>query len=264
MTLDPARNMGNFDSQTDQQFREILKKLNLSVTEVNTLISGVATLQGKFPVVNADLANMAQNTIKGRVTAGAGSPEDLSAAQLLSMLGITFVNFNGSVNDNLSGTYARAGTTVTVTAANHGLIAGNVVSLDFTSGAAADGVFEVVTVIDENTFTVTHGTSGTTNGNVTLLRCLINAKADNINCVSDLGVGKYAINFSTLMEDADYAAIPGGTTIITATPINTDVRSIINVPYQTTGTVYVTSLNASTTSLGFGDLNRCSIVIVGN
>lgn len=66
------------------------------------------------------------------------------------------------------GTYARVSSTVTVTAANHGLATDDYVYLDFTSGAATDGRFQV-TVSDSNTFTVTHGSSGSTSGNVTVV-----------------------------------------------------------------------------------------------
>lgn len=66
------------------------------------------------------------------------------------------------------GTYARVSATVTVTAANHGLETNDYVYLDFTSGAATDGRFQV-TVSDANTFTVTHGSTGSTSGNVTVV-----------------------------------------------------------------------------------------------
>ena len=65
------------------------------------------------------------------------------------------------------GTYSRTSSTVTVTAANHGLATNDYVYLDFTSGAATDGRFQV-TVSDSNTFTLTHGSSGSTSGNVTV------------------------------------------------------------------------------------------------
>lgn len=65
------------------------------------------------------------------------------------------------------GTYSRSGSTVTVTAAHHGLTSNDYVYLDFTSGAATDGHFQV-TVSDVNTFTITHGSSGSTSGNVTV------------------------------------------------------------------------------------------------
>lgn len=65
-----------------------------------------------------------------------------------------------------TGTYARSGTTVTVTKTAHGLAVGKSVYLDFTSGAATDGDFTITGVPTPDTFTVTHATSGTTSGNV--------------------------------------------------------------------------------------------------
>jgi len=67
---------------------------------------------------------------------------------------------------NLSGTYSRSGSTTTVTSANHGLLSGDAVQLDFTSG---DGVDDVITISSANTdtFTFTQSNSLTTSGNVT-------------------------------------------------------------------------------------------------
>jgi hypothetical protein len=67
-----------------------------------------------------------------------------------------------------TGTYSRSGTTITVTQAAHGLTTGMIVNLDFTSGAAVDGVY-TVTVTGSDTFTVVSEASGTTSGNVTIL-----------------------------------------------------------------------------------------------
>jgi hypothetical protein len=66
------------------------------------------------------------------------------------------------------GTYSRTGYTVTVTAASHGLVTGDFVKLDFTSGAATDGSFSV-TRVDANSFTLTHTATGSTTGNVTVI-----------------------------------------------------------------------------------------------
>lgn len=66
------------------------------------------------------------------------------------------------------GSYSRTGNTVTVTAPRHGLVSNDYVLLDFTSGAATDGRFQV-TVVDANSFTLTHGSSGSTSGNVTIV-----------------------------------------------------------------------------------------------
>ena len=65
-----------------------------------------------------------------------------------------------------SGTYNQAGTTtITVTAAAHGLNNGDGVYLNFTSGTATDGSF-VVSNVATNTFDVVSATVLTTSGNV--------------------------------------------------------------------------------------------------
>ena len=115
-----------------------------------------------------------------------------------------WVNFNGTANTNLSGTYSQSGTTVTVTATAHGLIAGSSIYSDITTGTGVDGTYTVATVTDANTFTYTAGTSLTTSGNITLLRNTIRASG-GVSSVSDNGAGNYTINFTTAMPDANYA-----------------------------------------------------------
>lgn len=67
-----------------------------------------------------------------------------------------------------TGTYSRSGTTVTITITNHGVAIGDKVTLDFTSGSAADGDYIVASSANQNTLTVTTTASGTTSGNVDL------------------------------------------------------------------------------------------------
>ena len=67
-----------------------------------------------------------------------------------------------------SGTYSASGsTTITVSMSSHGRLAGDLVYLNFTSGTAAEGEFTIASIINTNSYTVTHGTSITTSGNVT-------------------------------------------------------------------------------------------------
>ena len=70
--------------------------------------------------------------------------------------------------DYLTGTYTQSGTTVTVTATAHGLIATNTVYVEITSGNGVEGTYTVATVPNANTFTYTAGTSLTTSGNLYL------------------------------------------------------------------------------------------------
>ena len=71
---------------------------------------------------------------------------------------------------SIAGTYARSGTTVTITDTAHGLIIGDAVTVDFTSpssGAATDGEYTVIDVPSANTFTVTDSANGTINAGET-------------------------------------------------------------------------------------------------
>jgi len=59
-----------------------------------------------------------------------------------------------------TGTYVQSGTTITITITNHGVAIGDVLTIDFTSGAT-DGSYAVVSSADANTFTVTAASSAT-------------------------------------------------------------------------------------------------------
>jgi hypothetical protein len=79
-------------------------------------------------------------------------------------------------NTSISGTYARATTTATITSANHGLTTGQWVYLDWD---LTDNPYQV-TVTGTNTFTVTVANSGAASGNVTVwTTVLLQADASN-------------------------------------------------------------------------------------
>jgi hypothetical protein len=115
-----------------------------------------------------------------------------------------WVNFDGGTAANVSGTYTQSGTTVTVTITGHGLIAGNVIYADATSGTAVDGIYTVAGVTDANTFTYTAGTSLSTSGSITLLRRNIRGSGNVGSVTYGNTAGKFYINFSTAMPDANY------------------------------------------------------------
>ncbi len=60
-----------------------------------------------------------------------------------------------------SATYEQSGTTITITKTSHGYSVGDFVVIDFTAGSATDGNYEIQTVPNENTFTVTASASAT-------------------------------------------------------------------------------------------------------
>lgn len=111
------------------------------------------------------------------------------------------------------GSYSRASTTVTVTAPHHGLVNGDYVTLDFTSGDATDGRY-AVTVTDANVFTVTDTASGSTSGNVTVKGPAYNTESpgnDDAATVTRSAPGElvFMSNGSTLVRNRDYTAKTG-------------------------------------------------------
>ena len=88
--------------------------------------------------------------------------------------GATAVNVNAKLlvattdsdpDTSTAGTYAISGSTITITKSSHGYSAGSFVNVDFTSGTGVDGDYEIQTVPDANSFTLTSATSLTTSGN---------------------------------------------------------------------------------------------------
>jgi hypothetical protein len=87
---------------------------------------------------------------------------------------------------------------------DHGHITGHQVEMNFTSGSATDGFFTVTSVADDDTFTIEHGASGATSGNVTLERVTI-SDGNNVANVAHLRTGEYFLNFETPFVTANYA-----------------------------------------------------------
>lgn len=83
------------------------------------------------------------------------------------------VKFDGSLANCTikTGTYTRSGTTITVSIVAHGFEVGNLLYLNCTTGTATDDEYEVVTVTDADTFTVTDSASGATSGTCQFLVC---------------------------------------------------------------------------------------------
>lgn len=61
--------------------------------DVTSVADGAQTIAANA-VTNAKAAQMANSTIKGRVTAGTGNPEDLTVAQVKTLLGLTSLNLS--------------------------------------------------------------------------------------------------------------------------------------------------------------------------
>jgi hypothetical protein len=117
-----------------------------------------------------------------------------------TVTGNVATNQSVSVGKTLSGTYSQSGTAVTVTITSHGLVVGNSILVDVTSGTGVDGTYSVATVTGTNTFTYTAGTSLTTSGNIT------------VNAVGNLSVfGNSAVTGNSTVTGN--AAVIGSSTV---------------------------------------------------
>ena len=97
-------------------------------------------------------------------------------------------------NSSIAGTYTRSTTTATVTAPDHGLIVGEWAFIDWSGGTnPTDDFYQVVTVADANTFTVTVANSGDPSGiatvyNNVLLMSTVSASNDVFNIIPGEGI----------------------------------------------------------------------------
>lgn len=160
-----------------------------------------------FPA--ADTVGIATNGIERVRVASDGSQSSVvtSGSTLYpAFFARAWVNFNGSANSNISGTYSQSGTAITVTATNHGLSAGQSVYLTFSTGTATAELCTVASVTSTSVFVATSATSRTTSGNCTLNFQTIRASG-NVSSVTDNGTGDYTVNFTTAMPDANYAVV---------------------------------------------------------
>ena len=126
---------------------------------------------------------------------------------LMSPSASTTVNSVFANNVSVSGTYDVPGSTVcTVTINNHGLAVGDRVYLNFTSGSAVDGPYDVATV-GTNTFTVAVA-SATTNGNVTMYASIL----VELDCSSATAFYTLIPGEGILATDGIYVGLPASVT----------------------------------------------------
>ena len=209
-----------------------VKILDANVTTAKILDANVTT--AKILDANVTTAKIADANITATKLDGAQT----GTAPIYGIR--AWANFNTQANSDVSGTYSRSGTTITITVTGHGLIVGNLIFIDFTSGGVTiDGLYQVATVTDANIFTVTSVASGSASGNVTLKRKTIRASG-NISCISAAASsptippsssdspqdGYYVANFSVAMPSANYSIL--GTCATTAAFVNSAGNKVLS------------------------------------
>lgn len=203
---------------------------DVTSTELSSLVGITSNIQDQLDAKLETTATIESNQLatdsittekiaNGNITSTKLSGEQTGLAPIYGIR--AWVNFNGQSNTDLGGTYTReSSTTVTITATAHGLIAGNIIFIDFTVGtgtAPFDGLYLVNEVINNDTFTVISSISTTSYGTVSLKRKTIRGSG-NISCVSAaapspvipptsndaVSNGYYVVNFAVEMPNSNF------------------------------------------------------------
>ncbi len=158
----------DFDAIADMDFLGDVDKTGGSYDFANTLdLGGIQPLtlrrhmvsQGFYP---NDLIDKRTGLIDIWTDFDQATAFDVNAKLLVATT-------QGDPDVTVAATYAQSGTTITITKSSHGYAVGSFVVLDFTTGTTneLDGFYEIKTVPNANTFTLTATISQTASGNCT-------------------------------------------------------------------------------------------------
>lgn len=116
----------------------------------------------------------------------------------------------GVMNNTYStGTYAQSGTTtITVTLTNHGLVTGDRVWLDCTTGTGDSNLYPI-TKTGDNTFTVVSPSSETTSGNANVYKEILT----EIDCSTGTSFYTLIPGEGILGQDGLYVGLPSANTV---------------------------------------------------
>ena len=123
------------------------------------------------------------------------SPDDVNAKLLVATTDIDPAT-------SVSATYGQSGTTITIAKTSHGYSVGDFVVIDFTAGSATDGNYEIQTVPDVNSFTVTSATSATISSGTS---CTYGANFTQFNIFANGEYTARGFKFRTELESNDPA-----------------------------------------------------------
>ncbi|MEY4916159.1 MAG: hypothetical protein RL616_72 [Verrucomicrobiota bacterium] len=126
----------------------------------------------------------------------------------------TFINsntFSVSVPNLASGTYSQNTNVITVSISSHGLVPGNAVYLQFTTGGASSGLYLVVTTNSTTVFTVSTPDFATRSGNVLLPKISASGFSQTTTNVTVSCAGPHAlVTNQTIYVPANSRFLPAG------------------------------------------------------
>ncbi len=152
-------------------FATNFRYIKITANVTTTSATGLYLLQSMNVLLNAKLITDA-GTVNALSTDASGTIVNFSK-EFVDVISIT-ISPNGSTlltpvydfkDSVLTGTYSVTSNVLTVNVTAHGLIAGQKVRLNFSSGTAPNGVYTVATLVNANQYTV-NLTTANTSGNI--------------------------------------------------------------------------------------------------
>jgi len=156
----------------------LIDDITQTIDELSNIdFAGPINSSGTYEFQNqVDLEAIFNLTLKRRFVTSGLLPNDLIDSRTANIN--TWTEFDGQLAEDVnakllvattdidpatsvSATYEQSGTTITITKTDHGYSVGNFVVIDFTAGSATDGNYEIQTVPNANTYTVTASASAT-------------------------------------------------------------------------------------------------------
>ena len=184
----------------------------------NIDFAGPINSSGTYEFQNqVDLEAIFNLTLKRRFVTTGLLPNDLIDSRTANI--DTWTDFEGSQADDVnakllvattnispstsvSATYEQSGTTITITKTDHGYSVGDFVVIDFTAGSATDGNYEIQTVPNANTFTITASASATISSGTS---CTYGANFTQFNTFANGEYSARGFKFKCELESNDPA-----------------------------------------------------------
>jgi len=169
----------------DADFDGLLLDGTLTIDDITQNIDDLSNIDFAGPINSSgtyefqnvvDLAAKFNLMLKRRFVTSGLLPNDLIDSRTANI--DTWTEFDGDLAEDVnakllvattdidpaistSATYGQSGITITIAKTSHGYAVGDFVVIDFTAGSATDGTYEIQTVPNANTFTVTASASAT-------------------------------------------------------------------------------------------------------
>lgn len=199
LTIDTS---GNISSNVKIDGITLLNTSNTIAVQASQLVDNSTTAASSNQIIVKSGGITSTQLAANSVTTTAITDANVTTAKLDATvqgnIAKAWVNFNG---DPLAATYTQAGTTVTVTATAHGMVANQKFYITISTGTAVTGYYTVATAAT-NSFTYTAGTSLSTSGSATL-QARVNASY-GISSIVFTSTGIFTINFSTPFSNTYY------------------------------------------------------------